>query len=192
MSKAVEADFEKTIRDYYAKSINMAKLLNDTFDQRDHYRNEGLCQNKLVKDLLEQNARLKTKRDDMERQLHAVEEARLNHQELYDIAAEEASKAVKAQQALERIIEHMEAEQLPQKLRLAKLQEAIQAKDEAMKLLEKNFQELSEDHQVINTLLSLPKVQLETSLQANKVLETRMQYATTSLTGSTNKEVELE
>ena len=65
--------------------------------------------------------------------------ARLNHQELYDIATEEASEALKAQQALERIIEHMEVEKIPQKLRLAELQHTIQAKDEAMKLLEKNY-----------------------------------------------------
>ena len=128
----------------------------------------------------------------MEQQLNATEEARLNHKELYDIVAEEASEAVKAQQALERIIEHMEVEKIPQALRLAELQNTIQAKDEAMKLLEKNYQELSEDHQAINTLLSLSKVQLETSLQANKVLETRMQYATTSSTGSTSKEAELK
>ena len=86
----------------------------------------------------------------------------------------------------------MEAEKIPQKLRLAELQDVIQAKDEAMKLLEKNYQELSEDHQAINTLLSLSKVHLETSLQANKVLETRMQYTTTSSTGSTSKEAELK
>ena len=86
----------------------------------------------------------------------------------------------------------MEAKKIPQKLKLAKLQNTIQEKDEAMKLLEKNYQELSEDCQAINTLLSLSKVQLETSLQANKVLETRMQYATTSSTRSTSKEAELE
>ena len=57
----------------------------------------------------------------MERLLNAAEEARLNHQELYDIATEEASEAVKAQQALERIVEHMEAEKVPQTLQLAEL-----------------------------------------------------------------------
>ena len=61
-----------------------------------------------------------------------------------------------------------------------------------MKLMERNYQELNEDCQAINTLLSLSKVQLETSLQANKVLETRIQYAATSSTGSSSKEVELE
>ena len=35
--------------------------------------------------------------EEMERQLNAAEEARLNHQELYDIATEEASEAVKEQ-----------------------------------------------------------------------------------------------
>ena len=49
----------------------------------------------------------------MERQLNAVEEARLNHKELYNIAAKEASEAVKAHQALKRIIKHMEAEKFP-------------------------------------------------------------------------------
>ena len=55
MSKVAEANFEKSIKNYYAKSINMAKILNETVDQRDHYRNVGLRQNKLVKDLLEHN-----------------------------------------------------------------------------------------------------------------------------------------
>ena len=49
----------------------------------------------------------------------------MNHQELYNIAAKEALEAVKAQQALERILEHMEAKKIPQKLRLAELQDAI-------------------------------------------------------------------
>ena len=106
----------------------------------------------------------------MERKLNAAEEARLNHKELYDIAAEEALEAVKAHQALERIVEHMEAEKVPQMLRLVELQDALQAKEEAMKLLEKSYQEVGDDCQAINTLLSLSKVQLETSLQANKVL----------------------
>ena len=60
-------------------------------------------------------------KEETERQLNAAEEARLNHKELYDIAAEEALEAVKAQQALERIIEHVEAEKTPQTLRLAEL-----------------------------------------------------------------------
>ena len=55
MSKAVEANYEKSIRNYYAKSINMAKFLDETIDQRDHYYKEGQCQNQLVKDLLAQN-----------------------------------------------------------------------------------------------------------------------------------------
>ena len=61
-----------------------------------------------------------------------------------------------------------------------------------MKLLEKSYEEVSNDCQAINTLLSLSKGQLETSLQANKVLETRVQYATFGSTGSTSREVELE
>ena len=61
-----------------------------------------------------------------------------------------------------------------------------------MKLLEKSNQEVSNDRKAINTLLALSKVQLETSLQANKVLETRVQYATSGSTGSTGREVELK
>ena len=79
----------------------------------------------------------------------------MNHKELYDIAAKEPSEAVKAQRALERIIEHMEAKKVPQTLRLAELQNTLQEKEEAMKLLEKSYQEVSDDRQAINTLLSL-------------------------------------
>ena len=86
----------------------------------------------------------------------------------------------------------MEAEKLPQMLRLAELQNALQAKEEAMKLLEKSYQEVSNSRQEINTLLSLSKVQLETSLQANKVLETKVQYATSGSTSSTSKEAKLK
>ena len=32
MSKAMEANYEKSIRKYYAKSINMAKFLDETID----------------------------------------------------------------------------------------------------------------------------------------------------------------
>ena len=32
MSRDVEANYEKSIRNYYAKSINMAKILNVTID----------------------------------------------------------------------------------------------------------------------------------------------------------------
>ena len=57
-------------------------------------------------ELLEQKANL-------ERATRTAKEVGLNYQEMYKIAAEEASKVVKAQRALERIIAHMEAEQLP-------------------------------------------------------------------------------
>ena len=127
----------------------------------------------------------------MKQKFNAAEEARLNHKELYDVAAKEASEAVKAQQALERIIEHMEAEKVPQTLRLAELQDALQAKEEAMKLLEKSYQEVNDDCQAINTLLSLSKVQLA-SVQANKVLEMQAQYASTSSARSSSREIELE
>ena len=136
----------------------MAKILDKTIDQRDRYYKEGQRQNGLVKELLKQNTQLRLQKEEMEQKLNAVEEARLNHKELYDIAAEEASEAVTAQQALERIIEHMEAEKVPQTLRLAELHDALQAKQEAMKLLEKSYQEVSNDRQAINTLLSLSKV----------------------------------
>ena len=87
----------------------------------------------------------------------------------------------------------MEAEKIPQTLRLAELQNTIQAKDEAMKLLEKSHQEVSNDCKAIKTLLALSKVhQLEISLQANKVLETRVQYATSRSTGNIGREVELK
>ena len=74
-----------------------------------------------MKDLLAQNEQLRIQKEETERQLNAAEEARLNHKKLYDIAVEEALEAVKAQQALERIIEHMEAKIEPQTRRLAEL-----------------------------------------------------------------------
>ena len=55
MSRAMEANYEKSIRSYYAKSINMAKVLDETIDQTDCYYKEGQRQNGLVKQLLEQN-----------------------------------------------------------------------------------------------------------------------------------------
>ena len=113
MSRAVEANFENSIQNYYAKSINMAKILDETIDQRDHYYKEGQCQNELIKDLLEQNAQLKKQKEEIKRQLNAAKEAWLNHQELCNIATKEASEEVKAEQALEQIIEHMEAKKIP-------------------------------------------------------------------------------
>ena len=50
-----------------------------------------------MKDLLAHNEQLKMQKEEMERQLNAVEEARLNCKELYDVAAKEALEAVKAQ-----------------------------------------------------------------------------------------------
>ena len=116
MNGMLEANYEKSIRNYYAKSINMAKFLDEMIDQRDHYYKEGQRQNQLVKDLLAQNEQLRMQKEELERQLNVAKEARLNHKELYDVAAEEALKAFKAQQALEQIIEHMEAEKIPQTL----------------------------------------------------------------------------
>ena len=48
--------------------------------------------------------------EEMEQRFTATKEARLNNQELYKIAKYEASEAVTSQGALERIIEHMEAQ----------------------------------------------------------------------------------
>ena len=67
MSRAVEANYEKSIRNYYAKSIDMAKILDETIDQRDRYYKEGQRQNGLIKELLEQNAQLKQQKEEMER-----------------------------------------------------------------------------------------------------------------------------
>ena len=41
ISRAVEANFEAAVRNYYARSVNMAKVLDETIDQRDHYYKEG-------------------------------------------------------------------------------------------------------------------------------------------------------
>ena len=60
MSRAVEADFEQVVCDHYAKAINMAKTWNEIKQSRDHYRNEGLCQNALVKELLGKPIHLKS------------------------------------------------------------------------------------------------------------------------------------
>ena len=67
MSKAVEASYEKSIRNYYAKSINMAKFLDETMDQRDRYYQESKRQNQLVKDLLAQNEQLRMQKEETER-----------------------------------------------------------------------------------------------------------------------------
>ena len=69
---------------------------------------------------------------------------------------------------------------------------ALKEKEVVDEILEKNLQILQEDRQAINTLLSLSQVQLETSLQANKVLETRVQYAKTSSASSSSKEMEFK
>ena len=74
----------------------MARFLDETMDQRDQYYKEGQRQNQLVKDLLAQNDQLRIQKEETERQLNAAEEAKLNHKELYDIAADEALEAVKA------------------------------------------------------------------------------------------------
>ena len=58
--------------------------------------------------------------------------------------------------------------------------------------MEKHHKSLQEDHQVINTLLQLSKSQLDTSIQANKVLEARALSTGSSYSGSSGREKELE
>ena len=77
---------------------------------RDHYHQEGLCQNALVKELLAEKVGLLEEKANLERATRTIEEACLNYKEMYEIVAEEASKAGKAQKALERVIAHMEVE----------------------------------------------------------------------------------
>ena len=60
----MEANYEKSIRNYYAKSINMAKFLDETIDQIDHFYKAGQCQNQLVKDLLAQNEQLRIQKEE--------------------------------------------------------------------------------------------------------------------------------
>ena len=67
----------------------------------------------------------------------------------------------------------MEAEQLPQKIKIAEMESIAKAKEEGYQVLEKQHKSVQEDNQAINTLLQLSKSQLDTSIQANKVLEAR-------------------
>ena len=41
MSKAVEADFRQGVRDYHARSLNMAESWNDIKKKSDHYKRKA-------------------------------------------------------------------------------------------------------------------------------------------------------
>ena len=113
---------------------------------RDHYYQEGLSQNALVKELLAKKVGLLEEKANLERATRTAKEARLNYKEMHEIAAKEASKAVKVQKALEHVISHMEAEQLPLKLKNAELAHALKEKETKKEVLERNLQSLQEDH----------------------------------------------
>ena len=66
-----------------------------------------------MKQLLAEQEPLKETLRELERKYQIADEALLNNQELYEVARDKAREAVKAQKALERIIENMEAEQHP-------------------------------------------------------------------------------
>ena len=112
----MEADYEKGARDYYERSIQMGRAWNaikedkdEALRRRDHYQQEGLHQNALVKELLAEKVGLLKEKANLERATRIAKEDRLNYKEKYEIAAEEALEVVKAQKALECIIAHMEA-----------------------------------------------------------------------------------
>ena len=117
MSKAIEADFEATVRDYYAKSINMGKQWNMLLQERnnalrlkDHYREEGKRQNALAKETLARAKGAKAHAKDLQEQLKKSEEQTMNLKELYKLVTDEVSEAIKHQKALEREVEHTEAQ----------------------------------------------------------------------------------
>ena len=153
MSKAVEDDFEKAVRNYYARSIKMEKSWNSLKEDRDEAMHqaqqfwaEGLCKNALLKETLVRAQAAEGSLKELKRRYEAADEARLNNQELYEIATDEAPEAVKAQGTLKHIIEHMEAEQLPQKIKIAEMESLAKAKEEAYQALEKQHKSLQEDN----------------------------------------------
>ena len=75
---------------------------------------------------------------------------------------------------------------------MQELKGELQRRNQAYAALEKSHEELKTDHMTINTLLQLKNSQLDTTLQANKLLEARASLASSSYTGSTSKEQELE
>lgn len=191
MNQAVEADYEKAVRDYYAKSINMYKTCLAAEESRDRYRAEGLRQNALVKQLLAEQAPLQATIREFERQLTAAEDALLNHRELYDIAVDEALAAVKEQEAMDRYAKQMEEELHPLRMRVREAEAAVQERATVYDNLMRTYDELNADHATVSSLLQLKNTQLETTLQANRLLESR---ATTvsSGSGSSRRELELE
>ena len=77
-----------------------AKIWNKLATNKDHYRNEGLRQNALVKQLLEETNMLKAQlAEAAERKYMAADEARLNNQELYEVAIKNVHEMVKYQGA---------------------------------------------------------------------------------------------
>ena len=89
----------------------------------------------------------------MKRNYHGADEGHLNHQEMYEIVADEAHEAVKAQQALQQILASIEETRLPQPIRLQELESTIKAKDEAYQVLEKSYKGIQEDREAMSTLL---------------------------------------
>ena len=131
-------------------------------------------QNALVQQLLAEQEQLMESMQDTERKYQSAEEACLNNQELYEIARDEASKVVKVQKALEQIIDNMEAEQHPQRVRMQELEGETQRRDQAYLALEKIHHDLRAEHEAINTLFQLKSDQLDSTIQANKVMEARI------------------
>lgn len=153
---------------------------------------EGKHQNKLVKDLLAAQDKVFKNLKEMERKCQAAKEARLHNQELYELGKDEAHKAMKAQGALERILENMEAKQHPQRVRMQELEGELQRHNQTYAALKKNHNDLKANHGAINTLLQFSKSQLDSTMQANKVLEAWASSVNSGYSGSTSKEQEVE
>ena len=191
MNQAVEKDFEKAVRDYYAKAINMYKACKEAYESRDHYRAEGLKQHAFVKQLLAEQAPLQASIRELERQLQAAGETLLNHRELYDIAADEALAAVKEQEAMERYAKQMEEEIHPLRMRVREAEAVMQEKATAYDNLMRTYSELQADHATVSSLLQLKNTQLDSTLQANRLLESRATSASSG-SGTSQRELELE
>lgn len=154
MNQAVKEDFEKAVFDYYAKAINMYKSCQAAYKSRDHYRAEGLKQHAFVKQLLAEQAPLQATIRELEHQLLQVaKESLLNQRELYEIATDEASKAVKAQQAIEQFSKQMEEELHPLRMRVHKEEAVLQDKAKAYDTLMQTYGELQTDHATVTALL---------------------------------------
>ena len=85
----------------------------------------------------------------------------------------------------------MEAKQHPQRVRMQELKGELQRRNQAYAALERIHDKLKTDHMTINTLPQLKISQLDTTLQANQLLEARASSASSSYTRSTSKEQEL-